>query len=105
MFVVRAKITSEIMPVAFDFLSQLDPGETITGQTITVFTFSGTDLNPSALISGAASPAGTIVWQNFTGGVAGTIYVISCLISTSLGQQKMLQAYLSVVDSNPYEAN
>lgn len=103
LIILPVKLASATTPVQFDFISLLAAGETITGQTMTVSVVSGTDANPSALLSGAPSPSGTSVWQNITAGVVGVTYLVSCLVSTSAGQQKILQGNLSVVGPNPYD--
>lgn len=102
--VFPSKITSSTISLQFDFLSQLASGETISGATVTAVVWSGTDANPSAIISGAASVSGSIVSQTVTAGTAGVIYLLTCSVTTSLSVTKIIQAYLAVIDSNPYEA-
>lgn len=89
--------------VTFDFISQLAVGETISGAAVTATLFSGTDASPSAVISGAASVVGPIVSQLVVDGTVGVIYLLSCAVTTSSGNTKIMQGYLAVVDSNPYE--
>ena len=57
------KITTEDLFLDFDFISDLDTGETISGATVTCDVASGTDANPSAMISGADSVSGSTVTQ------------------------------------------
>lgn len=90
--------------IAFDYISQLTSGETISGSSVTCSVFSGTDANPSALISGVTSVAGSIVTQKIVDGLTGVIYLLTCSATTSLGNVKFIQAYLAIIDSNPFEA-
>lgn len=83
---------------AFDFLSEMAIGETISTKVVTATVYSGVDANPSAIISGAASSSGTIVTQLITGGVVGAIYDLLCTITTSLGQTLTQAAYLAIVE-------
>jgi hypothetical protein len=86
----------------FDFISSLQPGETISTQVVAVSVYTGTDSNPSALISGSAAIQNvTQVWQRLTGGVLGVIYELLCTITTSLGQTLTLSAYLAVIPDLP----
>lgn len=98
------KIDSEDLFIQFDFLSQLASGETISGATVTATLFSGTDGTPSAIISGAASVSGSIVTQKVIDGVVGVIYLLTCTVTTSLSAVKIIQGYLAVLDTNPFEA-
>ena len=84
--VLPLKPQSETSKVTFDFISKLAIGETISTATTTAAVWSGADSVPSSLISGAASISGTKVSQMLTGGVAGTVYKLSCTITTSSGQ-------------------
>ena len=82
----------------FDFISSLQPGETIASQSVTASVYSGLDPNPGALVSGAASVQSvTQVWQLITGGVVGVIYELLCTITTSLGQTLSISAYQAVI--------
>lgn len=82
----------------FDFTSSLAEGETLTGApTVTVTVYSGTDANPSAVKSGAASISGNAVLQKFTGGLSGVVYSVVAGCTTSLGQYLEQWAYLVVI--------
>lgn len=81
---------------AFDFISALAPGETITTATVTAAVYSGVDPNPSAIISGSAVISGTQVTQTVTGGVVGTIYGLTCVVTTSLGQTLNSAGFFSI---------
>ena len=91
-----AKIASEVKSYTCDF-SDLLGSETISTQTVTATVYSGTDSNPSAIISGSASKSGSIVTQLITGGVAGVIYDVTWAITTSGGQTLKKSGYLAVV--------
>ena len=83
------KLVNEIVllpPGGADFNSRLSSGGTLTGTPIiTISVFSGTDPNPTAMLSGVPSIVGTTVQQLFIGGVDGVIYkvVYGCLLYTS----------------------
>lgn len=81
----------------FDFTSNLAVGETISTQTVSATVYSGTDSNPSAIISGSASASGAIVSQKITGGTEGVVYTLLCTITTSAGQTLTIAGYLAVM--------
>lgn len=91
------KRVGETAPVTFDFTSSLALAETISTQVVAATVYSGTDANPSAIISGAASASGKIVSQNITAGISGVIYQLLCTITTSLGKTLQQASYLAVV--------
>lgn len=81
----------------FDFTSVLAVGETISTQVCSATVWSGTDANPSAIISGSASANGAIVSQLVTAGTLGVVYTLLCTITTSLGQTLTQAGYLAIV--------
>ncbi len=86
----------------FDFISRLAVGETILSQSVTASVWSGVDPSPSALISGVASVInGTQVQQLLTAGVLGVIYELLCKVTTSLGQNLEISAYLAIIPELP----
>lgn len=93
------KSSGETRVITFDFISQLAVGETISTQSVAAAVWSGVDANPSAVISGTATATGTKVMQAVTGGVVGTIYKLTCTITTSLGQTLRIFTYLPIVDN------
>jgi len=95
--ILDPKLLGETKTITFDFTSSLAIGETISTQTVTASTYSGTDAVPSGVISGAASASGTVVSQKITGGVLGVMYELLCQITTSLGQTLQQSAFLAVV--------
>jgi len=95
--ILDPKLLGETKTITFDFTSSLVIGETISTQTVTASTYSGTDATPSGVISGIASTSGAVVSQKITGGVLGTMYELLCQITTSLGQTLQQSAFLAVV--------
>ena len=95
------KYPTESLRAQFDFLSQLPAGQTISAAVCTAAVFSGMDGAPAAMISGAASFAGTVVSQNLTGGVVGTIYTILCTVTTSGGLSLHQQGFVAVLPTQP----
>jgi len=101
---LRAKYTGEsvfLPPGGIDFTSMLNPGETLVSvKSVSASVYSGVDANPAALVAAVPSISGNKVLQLFTGGVAGTIYNISALVNTSLGQVLEIDGYLVVLSDN-----
>lgn len=93
------KLAGETRRVVFDFVSLLGIGETISTQVCTATVWSGVDASPSAVINGSATASGSQVTQSLTGGVAGTIYDITCTITTSASQTLSLKGLLAVTAS------
>lgn len=82
--IFKPKSPSSTVRVAFDFLSDLGVAETLAStHSVTVSVYSGTDANPSALLSGSTSKSGTVVSQSITGGTAGNIYTLVCSCTTN----------------------
>lgn len=96
------KFVAEDIFLDFDFISDLDTGETISSSTVTASTFSGDDATPENIISGADTVSGDIVTQKIIDGTAGVIYLITCTIGTSAGATKIMQGYLAVISTNPF---
>lgn len=93
---IPSKYVGETVKQTFDFAGLLASGETISTQTVTALTYSGTDASPSSIISGSASASGTIVTQALTAGTAGVIYELTCQITTSASQTLQLTGYLAI---------
>ena len=81
----------------FDFTSNLAVGETISTQECSATVYSGTDSNPSAIISGSASANGAIVSQKITAGTLGVVYTVLCTITTNLGQTLTIATYVAIM--------
>ena len=93
----QPKGTTEVKNLAFDFISQLAVGETISTKAVVATTYSGVDASPSNVINSAASSSGTIVTQSVKAGVAGVIYKLVCTITTSASQTLTITGYLPVI--------
>lgn len=96
-----AKFVGETQIYQFDFAGQLIETETISSQTVTCATYSGTDVSPQLLVSGSASASSSVVSQMITGGVLGVLYELTCTIVTSLSQTLQQKGYLAVVQGLP----
>ncbi len=92
-----AKISSQDCEVVFDFTGQLFPEESLAWATVAAAVYSGTDANPSSLISGSAVIDGGKVTQKLVGGVQGTTYALGCSVSTDLVRPLAKTGYLSVI--------
>lgn len=82
-----SKLIGETKTYSVDFLSQLAVGETISAVGTTIASvYSGTDVTPSAIISGSATASGSTVSQKLTAGTLGVIYQVLFSITTSTSQ-------------------
>ena len=97
--ILPIKYSNEVKSTAFDLISQLAVGESLSSATVTCTVFSGIDSSPSALISGSATVSGAIATQVITGGVTGVTYNLTCTAVTSAAQTLALQAYLTIAPS------
>jgi hypothetical protein len=93
---IPPKSAGETRSIAFDFISKLALGETISTKAVTASVYSGVDATPSAIISGVATSSGTKVYQIVTGGVTGVIYELVATITTSTGQTLTLNGLLAI---------
>jgi hypothetical protein len=98
------KKVAEIAQLTFDFTSTFeDITSAINAAVVSVSVWSGTDANPSALLSGAAAivtpsngtPARRVT-QNVTGGLAGVIYQIECQATTASGLVAVQSGLLAI---------
>ncbi len=78
-------LVGETYPAVFNFGIYLAVGETISGATVAVTVFSGTDNSPSTILSGSVSISGSTVTQNLTNNSSseGVIYAVTCVATTS----------------------
>jgi hypothetical protein len=91
---IPVKQVGETLNLTTDFKGYLRVGlvngsgvtftETIASAATTITVYSGTDANPSAMVSGAATISGTKVTQTLIGGVSGTVYTITTTIGTTV---------------------
>lgn len=84
----------------FELGDQLLFGEFISGAVVAASVFTGTDANPSAIISGSPSISGTVVSQKIIGGVDGVIYNLLCVVNTSDTHVYSKNAQLAIVDQD-----
>lgn len=91
------KLVGEVVPRTFDFTSKLAVGETISSAAVTAAVYSGSDAVPTSIVSGGPSISGAVVTQNFTAGILGTIYQVTCTVQTSLSHTFQLSGYLAIV--------
>lgn len=107
--VFSPKKSSELITLTFDFSSTFeDITSAINAASVSVSVYSGTDANPSALLSGVAAlvtPANGLpvrkVTQNVTGGVAGVIYLLSCSATTASGLTAIQTGLLAILPAVP----
>ncbi len=98
--ILDSKNPSSTIRVSFNFLSQLAVGENLSNtHSVTVSVFSGTDANPSALLSGVTVRVGSVVSQSITGGVAGNVYLLKCQCNTTLSNLLTLVAKLAITNT------
>lgn len=102
--VLPSKKAGETVNVQFNFLSSLGQPvlDTLLSAVVTCVVYSGTDPNPSAMISGGAAISGSqseLATQKITGGLAGVIYALVCT-GTTTGGQTLIQTALQAVEAN-----
>ena len=90
------KEASTPFSATFSFAIDLALGETLSSASVTAAVYSGTDPTPSAIISGAASSSGGEGTQILIDGVEGVIYLLVCLVGTSLGGTLTRTGYLAI---------
>ena len=98
--ILKAKSPSSTIIVVFEFLSDLERTESLSGTpAVSCSVYSGTDAAPSALISGAASRSGTTVRQTIVAGTVGNIYDLVCTVGTNLSNTLVKSAKLAIVSN------
>mgnify|MGYP001586745624 CR=1 FL=1 len=103
-FVTNAsKLQLATISLTADFLSQLALSETLTAITTSIVVSSGTDATPSAVLDGLPTTSGSVATQVVTAGVSGVIYLINFNGTTSAGNELIIQTYLAVLSSNPFQ--
>lgn len=95
--VQNPKLQGDTVNYFFDFTSRLAVSETILTATCSASVYTGVDASPSAIISGTATIAGGVVAQAITAGVAGVIYEVKCVVTTSAGQTANISSYIAVI--------
>jgi hypothetical protein len=84
----------ETVPVIFDFVNLT---ATPASPVVTVVVASGTDGNPSAILSGSPTVSGTKVQQFVTGGVNNVSYTLTCKVTPGDGSVYLLKDTIKVV--------
>ena len=92
-----SKCSDAYVNLIFDFTSKMAAAETISTQAVTASVYTGVDASPSAIVSGSASASGKQVTQKIIDGEVGTIYALTCTITTSASQKLMLTGLLAIV--------
>ena len=82
--------------LVFDFISQIQPGITLSFPYVTATVWSGAD-DSLVLITDPATVSGTKVYQLVGGGTPGTIYKVTATVLTSDGQSLVLTGYIPVL--------
>lgn len=93
------KLVSSTETYTVDFVDAIPAGDSISTQSVSASTYSGTDASPSAIISGSASTSGTKVSQKLTGGTEGVIYQLTWTAGTVGGLTLKKTGFLAVVPS------
>lgn len=108
--ILPAKYAGETKVYVFDFTSICQslggPGTMLAPvgptTTCTMALFSGVDANPGAMISGDGVVNLNQVYQAVTGGTAGNIYTITCLVRLNdMKSTVNLQAHIAVTSGTP----
>lgn len=81
-----------------DFANLLAAGETISSASATMRVITGTDLTPSAMLSGTPVVSGTTVKHKVIDGVAGNTYMFAVTVVTSAGQTFIEAAPIRVME-------
>jgi len=92
-----AKVADTAASVTFSFALDLAPDETLSSASVTATVYSGTDLAPAAIISGAATITASQVSQIIIDGLEGVTYLLTCSVETSYGATLIRDGYLVVV--------
>lgn len=79
--ILPEKASGETIPLVVSFADRLQYGESINGATVQVTVLSGTDANPSAMLSGSPSFTSSTVTQIITGGVIGVTYMVVFVVT------------------------
>ncbi|GEM_PF-1637081 len=88
----------EKLVATFQFLDEIDEGETISSAIVDCVSIDGADTSPGNVLNGAPLIDGTTVLQVFHGGVSGGYYSLSCAATLSpSGRVLVLSAILPVL--------
>ena len=90
------KTPTESQPLGFDFVDDLDVGETISSATFSVVVVDGADPDVGDMLTGSSAISGSEVRQRVRNGVAGVTYEVRAVVVTSASNTKQSCAYLVV---------
>lgn len=91
------KIAIERRFYTIDFVDDLAGATIVSGQTVTIRTVSGDDLNPSVMLDLSPITQGTIIGQWIKGGVPGCNYVVTFSFIASDTRDMACEAQLFVM--------
>ena len=77
---VAPKLAGDTRLTACDFAPLLTAGQTVTGATVTVSVYSGTDASPPTFTPSFS--ASSVVAVSESGGIAGVIYLVKVVPTT-----------------------
>lgn len=101
--ILPIKDVSEVLPISVKFSDLLQFGESITGASCAASVFSGTDPTPQNIVSGSTTITATTVTQTITGGLAGNIYTLAFIVTTTNSHNYVKVGQLSVINASaPY---
>jgi NADPH-dependent ferric siderophore reductase len=89
------KQPSEAYYVQFDFTEAVDT-DTISSATVTAVDESGTDVTTTIITAAKQTITSPSVYVWVKGGTSGTVYTITCIITSSSGEIYELDAQLPV---------
>lgn len=98
--IIPPKASTAQLFIPFNFVSELSAADQLDSATVTATVWSGTDSNPSAIISGGVvfSFNNKIASQKIIGGVAGVIYLLTCTaVSLTSGQTFVQTGLLAIL--------
>jgi len=101
-YVLPVKLSSTVVPIEVDFISQLQGDDAVVAIEVTVSVFSGVDANPDAILSGSPTIAQNRITQVITGGVVGVVYRLSFSATTFYGNNTIIYANLAITDTNSF---
>lgn len=90
------KSAGETLRLTFPFESFLGQGESLVGASCAAEVWSGSDPSPDDIVDGSATIVATSITQLISGGVEGTIYLVTCTATTDDSQVIQLATYLPV---------
>ena len=100
--VIYSKQQAEVHQFVADFTGQLLTGESFIGAgvSISVFVFSGSDSQPSAILVNPFTLIGNVVSQGLQQGIPGVVYEVVCHVTTNLSRGLTINTYLAVLPNN-----